>query len=441
MGFIVRERLCMTFDDAIEYITDALKFGINPGLEKIEAVCSMLGNPQLKYPAVQITGTNGKTSTAWMTSSLLTATGKKTGCYTSPHLHSYRERIAIDGEIISEQDFTETLYAIKPALEDTKNRHGDLTEFEILTAMAVYYFAEVAVDAAVFEVGLGGRWDATSVVNPRVAAITGVSLDHTNRLGETVEEIAWDKAHIIKTGCVAVVGNMPPEALKKVEDRCKSVGVETKLLFRDFWFNDIEIIKNKGSRFSIEGVFAKYDDVKLPVFGTFQEYNFTMAVAVCESFFGTAIESRAIDRAGVGIVCPGRFELLSKNPLVVLDGAHNPEGIGMVVDSLPKAFDFKKLHVVLAVSNDKDIEQMLEILTPDVATLILSRNNSSRSASLERLTDIAIRSGNSYSIEPDLRKAIDLVMHIAAAEDLVCITGSFYTVADARELLNSANSD
>lgn len=425
----------MSFEKAIDYITDALKFGINPGLDKIEAVCAELGNPQLKYSTIQITGTNGKTSTTWMTRQILSKTGLKVGCYTSPHLHTYRERITVDGEMISEQEFAATLETIKPALEKTKRRFGDLTEFEILTAMAVQYFAKSEVDVAVFEVGLGGRWDATSVVRPKVAVITGISLDHTDRLGETVEEIAWDKAHIIKEGCVAVLGSMPAGALKTVLERCESVGAGILQYSKDFGVKGAQIIKNKGSRFSVKGIHAAYDDIELPVFGDYQVNNFTTALAVCEAFTGAAIDRKVLEQAAETVKCPGRFELMSRNPMIVLDGAHNPEGMRMVAEGLPRAFAYNRLHFVLAISGDKDIEQMIEILTASGATLVLTTNSSYRSASVDRLADIAIRSGNSYSIEPDLRNAIERAVSIAAADDLVCITGSLYTVADARSML------
>lgn len=425
----------MTYKEALSYITSALQFGINPGLEKIEAVCELLDNPQFKYPTIQITGTNGKTSTTWMTRKLLSASGLKTGCYTSPHLHTYRERFSIDGEMISEDEFASALEGVMPALDKVKQTHGDLTEFEILTAMAFYYFDTNQVDVAVFEVGLGGRWDATSVVRPRVAGITGISLDHTDRLGSTVEEIAWDKAHIIKEGATAVIGDVPAGALKVIEERCALVNAPIRLFERDFGSRDVSIVKNEGSRFSVDGTYSTYQNIPLPVFGGYQVLNFTVAVEILEAFTGQKIEDGVIDSAVMGLTCPGRFELVSRNPLVVLDGAHNPEGIGMVVNGLPQAFAYKNLIAVLAVSSDKDIEQMLATLIKQASVLILSQNESYRSASASQLNDIASSMGNGYIIEPDLQKAIDTAIAEASPEDLVCITGSLYTVADAREIL------
>ncbi len=425
----------MTYDKALNYITDALQFGINPGLQKIEVVCEALGNPQLQYPTIQITGTNGKTSTTWMARRLLSSAGLKTGCYTSPHLHTYRERLSIDGEMISEDDFASTLQNIIPVLDKVKEEHGELTEFEILTAMAFHYFAVNGVDVAVFEVGLGGRWDATSVARPKVAAITGISLDHTDRLGNTVEEIAWDKAHIIKEGAIAVIGDVPAGALKVIEVRCGLVNATMRRFGFDFRPYDVSISKNEGSHFSINGVYASYEDILLPVFGEYQISNFTMAVGILETFMGQKIDDGVIENAVAGLTCPGRFELVAREPLVVLDGAHNPEGMGMVVHGLPQAFSYKDLIVVLSVSSDKDIEQMLTILINEAFTLILSQNDSYRSASVSQLNDVASRTGNSYIIEPDLEKAIDTAIAKASSEDLVCITGSLYTVADAREIL------
>jgi len=425
----------MIYTDAIRYIEGALKFGINPGLEKIGAICELLGNPQLKYPTIQITGTNGKTSTTWMVRKLLTASGLKTGCYTSPHLHSYRERMTIDGALISEDDFAHTLQAVMPAIEKVRSEYGDLTEFEILTAMAFYYFKESGVDVAVFEVGLGGRWDATSMVRPKVAAITSIALDHTDRLGNTVEEIAWDKAHIIKSGCAAIVADVPAGALGEIKERCASQGAPIKVLGRDFGPYDISIVKDEGSVFSINGLFSSYNNVRLPVFGEFQVSNFTMAVAILEAFTGRAVDQVIMDSGLAGMSCPGRLELVSKNPLVVLDGAHNPDGIRMLVGVLPKAFGYKNMIAVLSISSDKDIEQMLGELAKNASLMVLTQNKSYRSASADQLIDIARSTGNSYIIEPDLNKAIDIAISGASVDDLVCITGSLYTIADAREIL------
>lgn len=423
----------MTFDEAISYITEALKFGINPGLQKIGAICSKLGNPQLKYPTIQITGTNGKTSTTWMTRDLLYAYGLKTGCYTSPHLHSYRERMTIDGEIISEEDFAATLEDIKPAIDKVKADLGELTEFEILTAMAFYYFAKEKVDVAVFEVGLGGRWDATSMVQSKVAAITGISLDHTDRLGNTVEEIAWDKAHIIKSGSTAIVGKVPDKALEKIKERCELVNTSMRLFGQDFSPENISIIKNEGSALSIQGIFARYEDIRLPIFGIYQVSNFTLAVAIIEAFMNHALDLELIKNAALSLKCPGRFELISKKPPIVLDGAHNPEGISVLVDGLPQVFDYQNLIVILAVSSDKDVRQMINILSKNTSLMVLSQNKSHRSASVNQLTNVAMRTGKRYIIEPDLKKAIAMAIAEASESDLICITGSLYTAAEARE--------
>jgi dihydrofolate synthase / folylpolyglutamate synthase len=425
----------MTYDEAIDYITEALKFGINPGLDKIEAVCARLGNPQLNYRTIQITGTNGKTSTTWMTRSLLSASGLKVGCYTSPHLHSYRERITIDGVPISKDAFAKAVESILPQLEKVKAESGELTEFEILTAVAVYYFNSVKVDAAVLEVGLGGRWDATSVVSPDVAVITGISLDHTDRLGDTIEQIAWDKAHIIKDGSRPVLGRMPVAALKVVEERCAMFGAKPARFEEDYSITGVEIIKNEGSKFDLRGIYKDYSHIDLAVFGEYQIANFSLAIAVCEIFLNAAINEEALKMTAQTIKCPGRFELVSTQPSIVLDGAHNPEGMQMVVDGLSKSFDFDKLYVILAISSDKDIEKMIQILANKADMVLLSQNNSYRSATPTVLADIALKLGNSYSIEPDLTNSIKHVLAFARDVDLVCITGSLYTVADAREIL------
>ncbi len=421
----------MAFDQAIEYVTAALKFGINPGLERAEKACALLGNPQRNYSVVQVTGTNGKTSSSRMIAAILREHGLKVGLYTSPHLSSYTERIAVDGREISETDFVEAIAAAKPALDETASLLGELTEFEILTVAALNFFASAGVDVAVLEVGLGGRWDATSVARPRVAVVTNVDLDHADRLGSTVSEIARDKAHIVKEGSMAVGGNLSADALREVEDRCKSVGSKLFLLGRDFRLSEV-LDCPRGSLISVEGLFGTYRGLELNMIGAFQRANAAIAIAASEALMGIALSECAAAKALSAVSCPGRMEIISREPFVMVDGAHNPAGARELVASLRAVLGKRKPVFVVSISSDKDIAGIIGELAGFAERFVFTENDSYRSAGVGEL--IAKAKGSAFDAEPDLRRAIEKALEIAKGRAVV-ITGSLYAVGEAREAL------
>ncbi|MCL5292932.1 MAG: bifunctional folylpolyglutamate synthase/dihydrofolate synthase [Actinobacteria bacterium] len=420
----------MTFDQAIDYITKALKFGINPGLEKISAACSALGRPQERYPVIQITGTNGKTSTARMAAAVLREHGFKVGLYTSPHLSSYTERIAVNGVEIDEEDFAAAVSAVKPVLDQVSARMGELTEFEILTAAALNHFAVGQVDAAILEVGLGGRWDATSVSRPKISIVTNVDLDHADRLGNSIRKIAWDKAHIIKEDSVAIGGDLMPEALAQIESRCRAVDAELRLFGKDFRILDSLTI-DRCAIVSIEGIFGIYRGLNLKVLGEFQRINAAVAIAACEAFVEGPLLESGIAKALSEVLCPGRMEIISYEPVVLVDGAHNPAGMRELISSLKESYGGSRLVVVLSVSSDKDLEGILSVLAPSVDRLILTQNKSYRSASVAELASSA--GSIPCETEPDMSKAIERGLECANG-GIVVVTGSLYAVGEARDI-------
>lgn len=422
----------MNFDQAIEYVTGALKFGINPGLERAAKACALLGNPQERYSVVQVTGTNGKTSSSRMIAAILKEEGLKVGLYTSPHLACYTERIAVNGRSVSREDFAEAIASAKPALDVTSRHLGELTEFEILTVAALKYFALAGADAAVLEVGMGGRWDATSVVRPKVAVITNVDLEHTDRLGSTVSEIAWDKAHIIKGGSIAVGGDLSASALREVEARCRKVGSKLLLLGRDFRVSDA-LDRSTGSLISVAGLFGTYRGLELNAIGGFQRVNAAIAVAASEALAGGPLSESGVAKALSAVSCPGRMEIISREPFVLVDGAHNPAGMRELVSSLKAICGGRKPVFVVSVSSDKDIAGIVRELRGFAERLIFTENDSYRSASVGEL--IANAGDSAFDAEPNMRRAIEKAIE-SAKGDPVVITGSLYAVGEARGALS-----
>lgn len=428
----------MTFDEALSYVTDALQFGINPGLEKIEAICRALGDPQLSYPVIQVTGTNGKTSVTRMIARILDEQGLKTGRYTSPHLSSYTERIAVSGRDIAEVDFARAVEAVMPVADGVAAELGPLTEFEILTAAALWFFVDAKVDAAILEVGLGGRWDATSVTKPKVSVLTNVALDHKDRLGDTISRIAWDKAHIIKEDSITVTGTLHPEALAEVEKRASSVGSELLVLGRDFRLRRRPPgAAHAPGSFDVDGLYAFYGDLHLKVLGDFQMENAAVAVAAAEALQDGPLSEDDLAKALSEVLCPGRMEIISHEPVVLVDGAHNPAGMERLVASLNEVFAGRRPTVVLSVSADKDLAGVIRAIAPLAATLVLTRNKSDRSATAAELSESA--GGSNHIVAADLPDAIERAVSVTPGDGIIVIAGSLYAVGEAREIWSARN--
>lgn len=403
-------------------------------------LCESLGNPQLSFPAIHLTGTNGKTSTARLISSILTTLGLKVGTYTSPHLESCTERITLSLKPISKKEFASYLSKMIPYIEAVNHRQPEnLTYFEILTGCAFLYFAEKAVDCGVIEVGMGGKWDATNIVCPRVAVITNVQLDHTDMLGNTHSEIALEKVKIIKNGCQVVTAEDKPEILGIIKKRCVKEKASFKVLGRDFSFL-VNCSRDGIQELNIAGLFGNYDGLLLPLIGSHQAVNAALAVVAVEAFCGRALPLRILKKGLAGACSPGRLEVIAPKDFgatVVLDGAHNPAGATALAEALRSCFDYSRLILVLAILQDKDIEGILNRLAPLASMIIFSENQNSRSASVGVLKEYLGSRDCNCAIEPNLPKAIDLALNYASREDLICITGSLYTVGEAREYLKS----
>jgi dihydrofolate synthase/folylpolyglutamate synthase len=405
-----------------------------PSLDRIRAVTALLDDPQLTYPTIHVTGTNGKTTIARAAAELACAHGLTTGLFTSPHLHSVRERLSLCGEQISEQEFAEEWQHLEPFL-DVVDAQGNraVTYFEAVTALAFLWFADKPVGLAVVEVGMGGSWDATNVVTSDVAVIGEVGLDHPE-LGSKIREVATEKAGIVKPGKTVVVREQPDDALEVIEARAREVGATVLLEARD-WELASRVPAVGGQQFRIEGLHAAYDELFVPMFGEHAVLNVVAAMVAVESVLGHALEPDAA-RAAIGSLrIPGRLEVMSRSPLLVVDGAHNPGGAAALARTLTEAFTWTRMHVILAVSSNKDLDGVVAALAPIADVWFAATNDSARSFPAEHVAGRIAAAGGRVADLGSVGEAIAWAREAAAPDDLILVTGSLYTVADARRAL------
>jgi dihydrofolate synthase/folylpolyglutamate synthase len=420
----------MRFAEALADLDARQPERIVPDLDRIRALTDLLDHPERAYPTVHVAGTNGKTTTARLVGRILCAHGLSAGVYTSPHLHSVSERLALCDDPIPAQEFAETYAHLRPYLEEV-DRYGErVTYFETLTALAFLWFADKPVDAGVFEVGMGGRWDATNVVRSEVAVICSIDLDHPE-LGSTIEEVAREKAAIIKEGSTAVVQDTGPAELAAVEARAKEVGATALLFGHDYRIDDRAVAVG-GQQLALAGPHGKYQDVFLPLHGSHQAENAATAVAASEIFLGRALSEDALREALAGATSPGRLEVGSRKPLVVLDGAHNPEAARRMAAALGEAFVWKRLHLVLGILSTKDADGIVEPLSSRTDLAYVCANSNPHSLSPGAVAEACRRAGIDVSEHSTVDEALDAALTAADEEDLILVTGSLYTVADAR---------
>ncbi len=424
---------------------------IEPSLDRISALATLLGDPQRACPVIHITGTNGKTSTARMIEALLRARGLRTGLYTSPHLSSVRERICVDGEPLPAEVFVAVYDEIAPYLalvDESSPVH--LSFFEVLTAMAYAAFADAPVDVAVIEVGLGGTWDATNIADGAVAVVTPVAIDHTIYLGSTIGQIATEKAGIIKPGAVVILGQQPLAAAEVLLRRAAETGATVAREGLEFGVAGRELAVG-GQVLAIQGLGGGYRGLMLPMFGEFQAANAACAVAAVEAFAsggpdGAPLDEDLLREALAAMTSPGRLEVLRRSPVVIADSAHNPSGMAASLAAVTEAFGFATLVAVLAVSADKDVPAILGELEPAVEHLVLTRNSSARSMDPGKLADLAVGifGPDRVRAADRLDDAIELAVGLAdeaAGDGLgragVLVTGSVVTAGNARLLLGA----
>jgi len=434
-----------------------------PDLTRITAVLDLLGSPHRAYPAVHVTGTNGKTSTARMVESLLRSFGLRTGRYTSPHLEDVRERISVDGEPLSPEAFAAAYDDVAATValvdRDALAAGGEtVSYFELLTAMAFASFADAPVDVAVVEVGLEGRWDATNVLDAQVCVVTPVSLDHTALLGDDVASIAAETAGIISAGAVTVLAPQPPDAAQVLLRHCVEVGATVAREGVEFGILSREVAVG-GQRLVLQGLGGIYDDLFLPLHGVHQAHNAACALAAVEAFLGAGqgaegqgaegqrgrLDAEAVREGFAAATSPGRLEVVRSGPTVLLDGAHNPAGAEALVAAIGEAFAFERLVGVVGVLADKDAAVMLATLEPILAQVVCTSSTSPRALPADELARAAVDVFGADRVEavPGIAAALEVAVQLVEDDDEligstgggVLVTGSLITVGEARALL------
>ena len=418
-----------------------------PDLDRITMLVDLLGSPQRAYPLIHLTGTNGKTSTARMVDALLRGFGLRPGRYTSPHLDTVTERITIDGDPLSDDRFSEVFDEVLPYVELVDARSPvPVTFFEVLTAMAFAAFADAPVDVAVLEVGLGGAWDATNVVQAQTCVVLPVGLDHVPLLGNTLAEIAAEKAGIIHAGATVVLSAQPPEAAEVLLRRCAEVEATVAREGLEFGVVDRRTAVG-GQLLTLQGLAGRYEDVFLPLHGPHQAANAAAALAAVEAFLGGgrgSLDPDAVREGFADVSSPGRLEVVRTSPTVLVDAAHNPHGMAATVAALGDAFSFTHLVAVVACLADKDVRSMLEVLEPAVAAIVVTENSSPRRLPAEALAELALElfGPERVHVDPRLDDALDTAMALVDAEAEyggvgVLVTGSVVTAGEARALLRA----
>lgn len=432
-----------------EILSRAPESDIDPRLDRVRTVLDLLGDPQRSFRVIHVTGTNGKTSTARMIDALMRGRGLRVGRYTSPHLRTVRERIVVDGEPISQERFVEAYDDIRPFLEMADSMNDvRLSFFEILTVMAYAVFADTPVDVAVVEVGMGGTWDATNVVDGDVAVITPIGIDHTDYLPDTIDGIAEEKAGIIKPQSVTVMAQQPLPAAEVLVRHAAEVGSTVAREGLEFGVTSREVAVG-GQQFAVKGLTGNYDNLFLPLFGEYQAGNAAVAIAAVEAFSASedaaGLDPVLVGEAMAGLESPGRMEVVRTSPTVIADAAHNPAGMTATAAAVEEAFSFSRLIGVVAVMADKDVEGILEPLEPLLDELVVTRNSSPRSLDPVQLSDIAeqIFGEDRVHLAPRLDDAIDQAIGLAEAGGEfggvgVLVTGSVVTSGDAVHLLRGS---
>ena len=417
---------------------------IAPGTARVEALCELLGTPQRSYPVIQVAGTNGKGSTAIMIDALLRALGLRTGRFTSPHLIDVTERISIDGEPISADTFDELVTQTQPLIDIVDARAIDgvpMTFFEVITALAYAAFAEAPVDVAVVEVGLGGVTDATNVMDAQVAVICPVDYDHTHLLGDTLTEIATEKAGIIKPGSQVVLAGQQPEAAAVLVRRCAEVGA--KVYLEGVEFGVLERTPAVGGQMlRLDTAGGPVGELVLPLFGEHMAHNAALAVAAVEAFLGGKPLAPDIIAEGLAdVVAPGRLEIVRRSPSVVIDTCHNPHGARATLAAVTEAFAFSPLIGVVAVMADKDVTGLLETFDEEMTTIVCTTvAGTSRALSSDQLGVRAAEVFGEQRVRVSATMADAIETAVALADEAgagagVLIAGSVIAAGQARALL------
>ena len=438
----------MTYDETIKFLYSLEKFGIKLGLESISNLLVLLNDPHQKFKSIHIAGTNGKGSTAAMIASILQCAGYKTALYTSPHLQDFRERIRINGFMIPEEDVIELTKIIRNRIYNHSERF--LTFFEFTTAMAFLYFAREKVDFAVVEVGMGGRLDATNTLNPVVSIITEIDIEHTEHLGEDIKSITAEKGGIIKDYGTVILSSSKQDVIETIESICKEKNAKLYRIGKDYIGEkentDIHFQQFKFREMSLRGkAEAISHSFEIPLLGKYQIINASTAIEISLILKekGFKIDESAIREGLKNVKWQGRFEIVSENPIIILDGAHNPAAAKVLSEELEKIKGQgsrvrgqgknSKLILIIGILKDKDYKRIISFLAPIVDYIIIAKPKTPRVREPEDLKIESLKYTDKVEIIEDISEAVKKARSLASTDALICITGSFFTVGEARK--------
>lgn len=428
----------MNYNEALQFIHESHKFGMRLGLDNIKKLLELLGNPQNNLKIIHVAGTNGKGSTCSFISSILKESGYKVGLYTSPFLETFTERIRVNGENISEEEVGKIVSLIKEKIEIMVSEgYSYPTEFEIVTAMAFYYYNQEKVDFVALEVGLGGRYDATNVIDkPVVSAITSISLDHTGILGDTLAKIAFEKGGIIKENCPTIVYPQQEEASEVIKNIC----AEKKSKYIECDFKNIEIkssnINSQIYNCNING--KELRDLEIKLIGDHQIKNSIVALNVIEYLNDIKITNISEENIRKGLLetkWPGRIEKISENPMFIIDGAHNEEGAKSLANSIDKYFENKNKILVIGMLEDKDIDSVLDLLIPKFNKVITTTPDNPRAIDANKLKEKIERYNIEVTCKPNIKEAVDYALEISNKDDVIISAGSLYMIGNVRTII------
>ena len=430
----------MTYTEALKYIDSIYGLGSDLGLGRVEVLMEKMGNPQERIKIIHVAGTNGKGSCCAMLSNILIEQGYRVGVYTSPHLEEYNERYTINNVRIENDEFAKQMSIVKASCDELVSQ-GKITQptiFEVVTALAFNYFAEQKVDYLILEVGLGGRFDATNVIRkPVLSIITSISMDHMEFLGSSLAGIAFEKGGIIKEKCPVVLYTQSDEVYeteKKIADQRHA-----KLYYAKE--QEITILSQDitGTVFDIENEYLSYKGIKLGLLGDYQINNATTVLLACKALneSGVKISDKSIFSGLEKAKWSGRMEIVEKDPIVILDGAHNIDGIHMLAESLERYFSNKDLTLLIGILGDKEYEKMIEMLLPLARKIVLTEPNNSRKWDVDTLTETISKFKIETYREKDIEKAYNLAKSITAKEDVLCCAGSLYLIGELYKLARS----
>lgn len=441
-----------TYPEAEQWITGLMSFGIRPGLERMEIFMEKLGNPHRRLKYIHVAGTNGKGSVCAFLNETLQTCGYGVGLFTSPYLGSYVNRIQMNGEPIEEETLVRLVNKIKPIYDEiAQTEHGAPTSFEVSTVLAILYFAtEAYPDYVVWETGLGGRLDSTNIVQPVISVITNIGLDHTDILGSTIEEIAREKAGIIKSGVPVVTAAKPNEGLEVIKEIAKKKKSTCYVFEQEFQVDVLEREEDKQV-FSFKGPFRSLERLRISMNGMYQMTNAAtalMTIEVLRQYMAVIADEEDIHQAMAKTRWPGRMEMVCQHPRILLDGAHNEEGARALVSAIKETFHYQKLHVVLGMLESKNHPGVIQHILTIADTVIVTEPDFGRRmecSTLGRMVEEQVRlTGRSIDVymEPDWQCAIERLESVTELSDLAVITGTLYLISDARSwILHRAKSE